>query len=389
MFKSTLRKVLFTTLVASLTCATLVGINAAFGAPSEAPPGNTISPTFDNVNVNNDLVSDYIHNLGNADFDSLVTVEHLVGTSIETSNLQVNNDADITGDLTADNVSVTTLLDAADLQTGDLSVTGSVITDIVFDGGLDVLSGLFSVNSGGFVTVDGDMEVTTGNLNLENNLDVAGNTTFLGPVDIGDTDNAVGLDIYGDTTLENGQFTANGQINANNGLALTNTGGTSLAVTGPAIIDGSLAVGASTSPAATSLNGQLFVYGDTTTYGTLNVGTSTSNNDLVVNGNTDVIGSLDVDGKITGDQLGTFTYDKSSVLVNPGSYGTLSAACPEGEYMVSCGGRWGYYISQDIASFVSTVDERCYVEGENNSVHDEILSAYYVCHNGTYAFGGL
>lgn len=99
--------------------------------------------------------------------DGTITINRLNSIDVYTDYLEVAVDAAVHGNLTVDNNTTTTTLDAGDLNIATNVISSSVSGNVVIDSGVDVIE-------------------LIGNTNVTGDLDVSGNITLGGNITIGD-----------------------------------------------------------------------------------------------------------------------------------------------------------------------------------------------------------
>ncbi len=203
----------FASTVAVLTGVVTFNIGSVVGAPTQSPPGNNISPTFNGVKVTGDTAVNQIVSTSpgtaikvneNVSINGSITSLKSLDLSVDIKNstggpVKISDDLDATGLIqnnSANNLGYVRVKD-------DLSVDGDLIVfykDLVMTGieskirssgsqpvefGSDIITKNINVNGTSYLTNSADKIVKIGSSTNKNDLSINGNQTMTGYLTVG------------------------------------------------------------------------------------------------------------------------------------------------------------------------------------------------------------
>lgn len=436
MNRSIFWKVLLTTGIVAVVSTLFLGINAAFGIPTEEPPSTDISPTFNGltttgeVHLNDDVVqvldeglavsgqidvrpvgatqdSFYVDENGDMSIretftahgritanDGITATGAILGSTqvtdlTATDTIVAENDVEVTGFVTASmDVTARNLIANNDLTVdgnttmgtlgspGDLTVygAGTILGAGVIEGGLEV-GGLLDASNADIHTL------TTSNLTAHT-LDTTANITALNLVSEYQTT------VNSDLTVENKVYADEFWVNngskflfQSSDLECThNIKGNNLTA-GNYLYTNHIDVVGSGSQVTIQDDAQIKGYATIDGYVTASTGMrikDTLKVDSIENDNLSTItfnDNVDINGSLKANSFGTYYYRDANKTVAAGVSSSISKACNSGEILISCGGFGSNVSKWTIGGIRIYNGTTCYVYGKNN---DSISRALYV-----------
>ncbi len=402
--------------------AILLSINAAFGAnpPSEAPPGNTISPTFDNATIDNDLEVG-----GDSTLDGEVNSND--GTIEVTSNVQIvdgftprdlliSGDTVLNGDVYSsvsnnvvinDGLRVVSRLYTNEIWPDSITDTISFVTDEgVAIGGVDPGREASAGGNGSLSLIDG-LSIASDIIRIHDGtaasrwLDLAYNRitstgTSLNLNQTGGQKTIIGssgvnsdVDIFGDVNMPNNYLNVGNidteQMDINHRWSSLNIDSETAANNG----GGAFTIQSKDYPSNTLSMDYLGIqkFGSylrlNTNYNTGDVviGSSSYPSDLTVNGNTTFEGDINLDGTLGADGL-YFPVTKQTAwkYTTTAGFDSIDVSCPTNTTRISCGGYFNNGAQTIMGIFPSDTYTTCRTYGHIDSPGATLrMYAYALC----------